>query len=347
MSTFGKATGFRGAVTRLLAICTFSTALVAAGAQPVSAFEGCPTTDGPIEGFDYWHTGFPNEPIGSPEYLEQSQAGVTMCYGSSSEDPWETGLAYVQIIDLADGAKIRIHSEKDPEQEVPASDMDWKFNKKRIFDWFDDTFWNPYGGNPDGSLLFSTTNASFFTDTMNPTSELSLPEKSGAFMQSLGVALHGTDPAWNALKRYLKLGPPDSSGAQEIEIGSFPTHYSLTDYETTFDDAYDGLVGFEPLYGGTGYSRRTMLGVAGSKVYILTTDAWFTLAEAQQILQFFHPGMTTIQLDGGGSTSFFSAFTISWVDSYVAREVPDVLGVYFGPEICDIPSWSGRPGCEP
>lgn len=334
MLVHGSTRRFRAAlVTRLLLLCIPALVAIAASAQPASAFQDCPTTTPHIG--PNWVTSFPTGGVGSAQYNLEKRGGVTLCKGMGAIGERR---AYVQIVDLLDGADLRLSSSHASPQTPPASGGDWLFTKRTAFDICNDQSSGlpVCDTTPNCDDWFSATNASFFTDTSNPTTKLSLPEKTTNTIQSLGAAINGwfdpnPDPAWNAVKKKLTLGAPWQN-PQAVSISSFPMHYTSQDVDAAFAGAYGGTVAFDPLYlvpGSEVSARRTMLGLGGSKVYILTSLTAFTLQQAQDILRAF--GSTIeIQLDGGGSTQLFSRFGF-FPASPVERAVPDQLMVQLGP----------------
>lgn len=69
----------------------------------------------------------------------------------------------------------------------------------------------------------------------------------------------------------------------------------------------------------------------GDVVYLFTSDAEYSNAEATAIMNEIQPGMDLIQLDGGGSAQLYSAYgEMDTADGYPFqdREVMDVLAIY-------------------
>jgi Phosphodiester glycosidase len=309
----GSARRSRAAIARVLAITALALVPAAAAAEPAFAVQGCPTTG--VVDITGWQT-------------VSSTRGVTVCRGfATGPSNWT---ALVQIVGLADGAKLRLVSQYTPGQVHPLP-TEWKFQKRTAEGWYN---WIRAGNvqTPGTGRLLSTTNASFFADTSSSSSPLSLPEMTEASIRSWGWAFnHNGDAAWNALKRKLVIGTPNYT-PQSVRVSSFPTHYFATDIPEGFSGGYDATVGFEPLFGsGSDCSRRTFLGVSGTTAYLLTTRNCYTLSQAQSIVQRFSAGATTIQLDGGGSTQTYSNNINARFGSIVGRTVPDVLAVYTAP----------------
>jgi Phosphodiester glycosidase len=288
-----------------------------------------------------------------------SGPGVTLCQGLST---FGFDDAYVQIVDLSAGAKVRLISEHC--EECPFSDKtrstDAQFHKRTASEWYDWIQSNE--DTPSPSRLFSTSNASFFTDTSNDTSPISLPMYHHVATIDGDVFLDGThgwayatgtdgdpgndDPAWGSPKLAISFGDA-LSPLQKVEMLTFPMHYTDAEVNSlaginplNFERLQgDSTVGFTPDFdGGTGSNRRTYVGVdsnIASKVYILNTNENFTVGEATTILESFGAA-AEIQLDGGGSTQM----TADWdqdgdvnelVESDVIpdRTVPNTLAVYF------------------
>nr|WP_246221306.1 phosphodiester glycosidase family protein [Phytoactinopolyspora mesophila] len=262
----------------------------------------------------------------------------------------------LQIVDLEAGAKLRLVSEAVTLGAPPAGDN--LFHKRTAEEWFG---WihSDLTQVLDPARLFSTTNASYFTDVSSDDTMLSLPGMTQQEIPGFPFPIHKTtygwaygcnvdpscetdDPAWDAAKRALVIGQPTGS-TQEVLIKEFPTNYDVDDVEEAFVDGvpglrfFDGTVAFQPLdeVSGPGTSRRTFAGTDGSKVYILDTIVGFTVNDAQDIIRSFG-SLTGIQLDGGGSTQMYYVNPDTQGDggiwSHVGRTVPDVLAVYLGPE---------------
>ena len=279
--------------------------------------------------------------------------GVTLCEGEDLLLPPED--AFVQIVDLSAGAKVRMVS--DMCETCSYSDFqrntDAKFNVRSADEWFDWIQSNVVS--PAGSRLFSTSNASFFTDASGAASPLSLPffdircDDPSCFFVSFehtsGWAFaHNEDPAWDSPKQFIAFESP-SGPPQIVHFGPFATHYTDADVTSISEDLnpgfneFDSTVGFAPDFdGGTGHAPRTYVGVSTdgldniTKVYILNASKALTVGEAQSILESFG-SEAEIQLDGGGSTQLFAntSPTGCCFGSSVARRVPNALAVYLAP----------------
>lgn len=264
--------------------------------------------------------------------------GVTACKGTGIIGNSE---AYLQIVDLAAGAKLRRVGEcaSPCTGGDPPYNTSLQYNKRKAPDWFD---WVKNNVNwPPSSRLFSVSNASFLIDTSSSTTALSLPAYhnivneptygSGLFTAGWAFA-HHEDAAWDALKRALLIGNAKAS-TQTVSIQEFPTHYTDTDLSLILSDMYgDALVGFQPLYGVVDpQSWRSFIGVKGSEVYILNTEIEVELQQANDIIRSFG-ALTTMQLDGGRSTQVHidppGGNRMGFDHN---REVPDVLAVYLAP----------------
>jgi hypothetical protein len=314
-----------GLAARVATTCTVVAALVPVMAGSASAYVPCPTVTVPSADVTGWATEWPT-PGADPK-------GVTECLVLQST----LDMGYLQIVDLRDGAKLRLHAEV-PWPWEPGRDV--LFKKHTASDWY--SFIRAHGGedrynDPAASRLFSTTNASFFKNADNgEQTKLPFPHLSWSEFESEGVAAPG-DPDWEAPKRSLRIGYTDTA-IQKVRVASFPTYYTVDDFwdviytPGTFE-ATDATIGFDPLHAVGTVSRRNYLGVSGSVVYILTTNTDITNAQAMDVMQTVKPGMAVVQLDGGGSAQTYSEYgeidsSIPWP---LAREVPDVLAVYRAP----------------
>lgn len=279
---------------------------------------------------------------------DHQDRGVTVCRGDFIIPKPDIPGAILQIVDLSAGAKLRLVSDfcEPTPTSCQISDTtrhtDLQYHKRTPSDWFAWTQSNVDW--PPSDRLFSTTNASFFTDTSGSTTKLSLPEyhnivngypNSGSAQYTWGWAFFNQDDdAWDALKRALTLGNAKIT-PQEINILEFPMHPTDQDVgSVVFNDSWgDATVAFQPLYeSGDLVNRRTFLGVSGdgSKVYILNMGSGDTVSETQDILLSFG-SRTGIQLDGGASTQMYSPELGGYALPVIFREVPDVLAVYLAP----------------
>ncbi|NDL59523.1 phosphodiester glycosidase family protein [Phytoactinopolyspora mesophila] len=305
-----------------------------ASAEPVVAQQENPCTPNQSNFLPSWQTVYDDR-------------GVTLCLGSFAPTEPLPVEAYLQIIDLEAGAKLRLVKEcAEPciSDDHPYN-TEVQFNKRTAQGWFD---W--IGGNvsiPSPNSLFSVANASFLVDTSADTTALSLPHIHNIINEPTQIAAlptagwafkHNDDYAWDALKRALMIGDARAT-SQDVWIEEFATHYTESDLIPIYSNSRgDATVGFQPLYGVVDpEARRTFVGVVpGSKVFILSTRAQLTLEEANGIVQSFGSSMA-IQLDGGASTQMQFETPdgqSGGIESSIPvfpREVPDVLAVYLAP----------------
>jgi hypothetical protein len=311
MLTLGRARRLRAAIGTLV----LTLVLAAAAAQPASAVQGCaPPMSQPD--IPVWH-------------LIASNRGVAVCkaYG---------GRAIMQIADLTEGAKIRLISQYASGQSGSTAPWAWEFYTRTAQQWFNVI--PSLAPLPGLGQLVSATNASFFIRPVGGESPLSLPEKVANSIRTYGWVYpeeHHHDPAWSARKRYVNIGHPNVY-PQQVRIGSFGQAYFFHTIVNSFNGAYDATVGYEPTYlVGERVARRTVLGVRGSTVYLLSTVAEYTLEDAQRMFQHFAGGLgTSVQLDGGGSSQSHSIYSAVRFGSNVptfGREVPDALAIYMAP----------------
>jgi Phosphodiester glycosidase len=340
------------AIGALAAVPASTQSAIARDTQPAAAQQ------------DFCMPGFPNEvPNWAPRSLG---GGVILCEGT---DTFGLTDAWVQIVDLNAGAKVRLISESCPA--CPFDDTedfsDLQYHKRTAPEWFDLIENKPPTSPPSTGELFSTSNGSFFTDTSaGPASPLSLPEESlieklpngDALTEStVGKAWEGGDDAWDSPKRAISFGDHTASRQKVEMILDFPMHYTRNDFLelvsgvppgeccVDWDRIYgDQTVGFTPDFvPGDLESRRTYVGVdssvgAANTVYILTTDADFSNEEAQIMLASFGAAVS-VQLDGGSSTQLYGPdldddgegdnLVTPFPD--IGRTVPDTLAVYLAP----------------
>ncbi|PZF79928.1 hypothetical protein [Jiangella anatolica] len=295
-------------------------------AQPASAEQSCPApTQPPVSGIEHW--------------IEQySDRGVTVCWGMDNVGGIAQLAAVMQVVDLADGARVQLRSEHICDNgcfDAPLPQT--QFQKHTAEEWH--AIWAH-------STLFSTTNTAYFKDTTNPTTALSLPEFTSGTVNTYGFALNGGSDLTNA-KVSLTLGPTYNIPVQSVKLRDFGPVYTAANVNGHWacnvigrgcTAGFSGTMGFHPAVNISGdpneTKRRTMVGVnaavnvAGSRVYILTTVHSYKLADARQMLKFFG-SQYEMQLDGGGSTQSISAY--HQIDSPIFRKVPEVLQVYLGP----------------
>lgn len=330
--------GRRAALTsRVATACAAVAALLAVAVPSASAYVPCP---GALHDYniDDWETRWPT--------AGADPKGVTLCQGFGGVPL--SSRTWLQIVDLGDGAKVRVHAERAEWVNVEPY-VDSKLRKRTAEDWYDfiraadpNDISNRYN-TPHPRYVFSTTNASFFkdSDNSNPTTKLPLPMKHSGSTYTYGVAMvDPNDPDHHAPKRFLRLGGVSNlwdGPVQNVHIGPFPTYYNWPEADEymcctsspNVIDSIDSTVGFEPDFAIGDAARRNYIGTYGDTLYILTTDSPFTNAQANGIMQQIQPGMYVMQLDGGGSAQLHSAY--GSMDSNIPifdRMVPDVLTVY-------------------
>jgi Phosphodiester glycosidase len=341
-------------------------AAIAAAALAAGALTAVSTSAQPAAAAGACTPLFPNAISNWGVATVNSPTGVTLCVGKNSDLPD----AYVQIVDLTAGAKVRLW--EDIGHGVcgdQACDFG-AFPVKTAQDWA--TWIGLNTSRPDASTLFSVSNAGFFTDTSGNPSPLSLafeheqlqPDGTIDDYIDKGLAFTlNTNPAWDEPKRAITFGDTLSTPehpVQQVHMSDFPLHYTFDDILQNFraidspcnaaSCEFDATVGLTPDFsGGTGAKRRTYVGVsAGTEqgittVYILTTLNDYTVSDAQQILESFGSQLE-MQLDGGNSTQLF-ADGRDLIDSPIGRKVPMVLAVYV-PKVTVAPPPLCRPrGC--
>lgn len=326
-------------------------AVIAAGLLAISGLTALPSSSQPAVAQQGCTPSEPNVIQFWINVSEFEDRGVTLCRGDLAEGPPpETPAALVQIVDFAAGAKLRLISEPVDPQSPPAEDS--VYRKREAFEWF--SYIQSNVPIPAPGRLFSTTNASFFTNTSDSETPLSLPELTRFKfpgspvidpVATFGLAFFdNSDPAWVGLKRGLRVGA-NLETTQNVELFDFPTNYDIADIADAFDlgategpacgigvSCLDATVAFHPSYdSGEDSARRTYVGIdATNKVYVLAATVGLTFSEAQDILGSFG-SVAEVQLDGGGSTQTFDISTGGF-RSVIQRPVPDVLAVYLSPE---------------
>jgi Phosphodiester glycosidase len=296
-----------------------------------------------------------------------SQRGVTLCQGNGADGVDD---AYVQIIDLNAGAKIRLAS--DPCEACGIADpfnprfTDLKYNKRTAPEWF--TWVKDNVDLPGPDRLFSTSNGSFFRGSSGNTvpEQISLPEMHNVVNLPDGAQSVWTwgwafdtcpenpepfchvDPGWNnGPKKAIHFGDTTAT-KQNVQILDFPRHYEDGNVQALFF----GVLGDELRIKGdatVGYTteansatdRRTFVGtdLARNTVYILNTSEQFNNFDTSQILASFGGSGNQIQLDGGGSTQLAVDANLDGIpgtvvesdDIFGERTVPDTLAVYLAP----------------
>jgi hypothetical protein len=350
MSIHKKPGRFRAVITAV-ALAAGALAAGSASAQPAAASGACT----------------PSFSNAIPDWAESAApaGGVTLCAGTNGAGQTD---AYVQIVDLSAGAKVRLIADPCASTDPCAG----KYKVRTAADW--DSWIRSNVTRPDGSRLFSTSNAAFFTDTSGNPTLLSLPfvQTSNTIGQNghpsvvsdPGFALTSStapnpDPAWKDPKRAITFGD-QSTTPQEVHMFDFPltcrnpnddppcTAYTQGDLGTPLAPLcnstcpeWDATVGLTPDFdANTGSARlRVYVGVSApsgsfnfTKVYILDTAVPYTVTEAKGILESFG-SQQEIQLDGGGSTQLYANGS-HLIDSNVplfGRAVPMALAVYKAP----------------
>ena len=294
----------------LLAIAALAVvpAVAPSTAPAAQAAVPCPVNPGPV-GIDGYVADF-------------SGKGVTLCTGWDGE----VVRVKVQIIDISAGARLKVSSNSATVMPNPADNT---FGKRTVPDWATNK-----GGiqAPGTGLLFSVTNASFFTDTSSAQTPLSLPVKVNSTAQgrSYGKLLYGSGTGSAVAKKVLRY----NSGGGVLQIASFPTGYNSTDAQCIGWDSC--VVGYDPLIDLSGNGNttnvRTYVGVNAvhgqnaSRAFVLTGSN-LRVADADLILQHFG-AVSAMQLDGGGSTAMKS-WGGDWLGP-LGRPVPTILTVTYG-----------------
>lgn len=344
MSVRSEGRGFRATLVVWLTTACLVAAWLAATAQSASAYVPCPDYEIEAGEISYWSQLWP--PRGA------DAKGVTLCHG--------TGLfyskGYLQIADLNDGAKLRLVSEIDLDSPPPGKLEPYtRYYKRTADDWYS---YIRGGGSstPDPSRLFSTTNASFFSDTDGPSTNLPFPHRFNHVHETWGKTMY--EEAWVkpapvcpdpeafdycASKTLLRIGTTAET-PQRVGVGRMLNFFDAgqaevmlrdghSNYGPAWPGAADATLGFNPFTQvGDSEARRNYIGTYGNRVYIFTSDTKYTNQQMYDIMQAIQPGMVTMQLDGGGSAQFHSAY--GWMDSNIPiadRKVPDVLAIYRAP----------------
>jgi len=322
-------------------------ALLTITAASASAYVNCPPNGNRAGDIDEWETIYPTEE-------EPDHKGVTMCLGEG-DFGWDKG--WLQIVDLGDGAKIRLIADREPTgPESSTYEPETVFRKRTAEDWYR---WirslNPFVGEnwaytqPRAGKLFSTTNANFFKDTDNEhNTTMTFPRSTWGVADTWGMterlfneraeAISRFD--WEANKRSLQIGyhnEYEEPFVQAVDVDPFPTHYEYEDLELLGHvggnpevfDTIDFGISMAPEVTVGESTRRNYLGVYYDKVYIFTSDSFYTNAEAIAIMNEIQRGMDLIQLDGGGSAQVHSAYGGMRSRARVTqRQVADVIAIY-------------------
>lgn len=304
----------RLAVIVAMATMALSAAILSVSATSAYALQSCPTTA--VGGLPYWiQTG-------------AATRGIVLCRGAVGVTAAPN--AYVQIVNLSAGAKIRLVSTVATGTRNQA-DGGTGFQPRTAKQWYTGIKAGSFVSNPPGSRLFSTTNGAFFINTSGSPTALSMPEKTGGSVSTRGWVvdnLRTGDAAWNGLKAIFGLSTV--AATQGSSIQGFPTHYTSADVANYTAGCWECVVGFAPTYhvpGSNVTARRTYVGRNSTSVYILSASGNYTEAQANSILSAFG-ATSTVQLDGGGSTQMYVSDAVNVT---AARAVPEVLAVYYAP----------------
>jgi hypothetical protein len=337
MSLRYKRRGLRATLTA----CAVSVGVLAGTSQVASAFVGCPGSGTRSANVDSWNTLWPIEERVDPK-------GVALCEGVGGL--FNNTRGYLQIADLGDGAKIRLHADVDPESPGAwLGEPDVLYRKRTADDWYswlvnldpeNEANWSYV--QPSQARLFSVTNASFFSDTDNEhQTTMSFPLITWGELSTYGQAERNYESGnrfdWEQPKKGLQIGSL-YGGTQRVRVDPIRTRYQYEDLiaelmhvggEPNRYDTIDAAVSFTPEVRIGESNLRTYFGVYGDTVYVWVTDDEFTNAEAAATMQEIQPGMEVIQMDGGGSSQFYSLY--GEMDSSIPiadREVPSVLAIY-------------------
>ena len=345
----------RRGLRAVLMACAVIVGVLAGTTQFASAFVPCPSEGNIAGGISEWYTEWPT---GS-----EDAKGVTLCHGVSGL----SSKGYLQIVDLSDGAKIRLQTQVDPTSEYgsfhygESHSPNTLFTKRTAYNWYqwirrlpEEEEVLPQSIRPSPSRLFSVTNGGFFKSDENnerPT-KVPFPVWNWGLQSSFGVSQNAEEegPDKLAEKKALVIGSGfrifGEETTQTVKVETFPRNYESGDPYTYLrnegnplgeeHEVADAIVGFTPEYvvgeAEEEYkNRRNYIGVYQNKVYIFTSDSHYTNNEAWEVLREIQPGIQVVQLDGGGSAQFYSAYGEQ--ESTVPvnpREVPTVLAIYRG-----------------
>jgi hypothetical protein len=347
----------RGLHVALIA-CAMSIAMLVGMAQGASAFVPCPSGGTREARVSQWSTRWPT--------AGANAKGVTLCQGYESPINNITS-GYLQIADLNDGAKVRLQADLAPESPWPWTlEPDTVLRKRTASAWYSwlrslepETPWvweaHLESINPEPTRLFSVTNATFFKDSRNEYETMVPLPFGSARITSWGAAWREAHreaaPEWpsgeagpisrnadyEAPKKVMLIGETTLESVevnQVARVSSFPAQYEweYTVWERLTmpeQPEWDYAVSFTPEYPVGTSNQRTYVGVYQNKVYIFVTKVGLTNAQARNTMLEIQPGMEVIQMDGGGSTSFYSAYGA--LASPIGREVANVLAIYRAP----------------
>lgn len=346
----------------MLTVCAVIVGVLAGTTQTASAFVACPAA----------RTAYRNTRVLTWESIwgtrRETAKGVTLCRGWAGEGVSRHTAGFLQIVDLADGAKVRVQAQADPETEPGYFATHTGYRKRTAQSWY---LWirslrrtneTAQWLEPGNERLISVTNATFFKNTINGRdTELPFPLLSGAGQETLGVSFAEAYPAfpleewqteeplrnsdYDAPKSALLLSDNlyeagRTAEIQKARVRGFRSRYEIEDMAAWDEEpvevwfTMDAAVSFRPEYdvGGERQSkRRTYVGVWGSKLYVWVTEDSFTNAQANAAMQEIQPAMDVIGMDGGGSSQFYSPYGVmlSVAGPFLEqRDVPTVLAIY-------------------
>jgi hypothetical protein len=334
-----------------LTACAVSVGVLAGTSQVASAFVECPSfTSRPLGAT--WRTIYPRR--------EDTRKGVALCHVGNIGGT----MGWLQIADLGDGAKVRLHTDVDPASPEPSAyEPDTLYRKRVAEEWYSwirslpsTEQYQPWL-EPSPTRLFSVTNATFFKDSDNDNeTTLPLPLQTWAHTETLGVAFRNAYPRFPAEewvfdtpRREEDYDAPKKAllfdagfwgeETQQARVQSFPTAYEIEDIGAWYEEIEtfypaDAAVGFTPEYRVGEYSRRNYVGVYGDTVYVFVSQGEIRNSDASAAMQEIQPGMQVVQMDGGGSAQFYSRYgemdsSLPW--PLENREVPNVLAIYSAP----------------
>ena len=275
--------------------------------------------------------------------LEQRN-GITLCEGVN-----EAGAqAYVQIVDLAAGAKMRVISQpftphwSDPfiPEDAPYFQPGW------LPGWTD--FLRGQETVPSGQQLYSLVTGAFHHKASYPYVTLDYPAKSSNAVHTTG---ENND---QITKRVLGLGDPSAPGQQTLA--------PLTDVKFGKDAPqvapqilapyFDAMVGRHPTEGDTdGKVQRVTIGTRNSlgywsqaqdKAYIMVSKGVMDATEARNALVHDFGAMTTMRLATGRDAALYKT-DVPWEENGVLAfchrgpfdtdcpNTPQVLAIYAAP----------------
>jgi len=342
MSFRYKRRGLRATLTA----CAVTVGAMAGTPQLASAFVPCPSTTMRVLS-TRWETLWGTR--------SETAKGVTMCRGANIGGT----VGYLQMVDLGDGAKLRVQAELEPrfqETQLENGNPDTVYNKRDAEEWY--SFLRSKAGSteepdygwalPNPRRLFSVINASFFTETENSVNTtVPWPVWTYNAQDSFGLSWRRArdgeveepirfDSDYEEEKKVLYLQDPGTP-VQKARVDPFPTYYELEDFgeydhiggRSGIFDTTDLAVGLTPERVRGEYRRRDYVGVYGDTVYMFVSRTEMRNAEASALMQEIQPGMEVIQMDGGGSTQVYSAYArMESNDPFQDRRVPVVLAAY-------------------